>query len=152
MFAPARIALAITGAALLLAACAAPAPTRYELTSHSGLLLTASNAERLFAESITRRTASLVPARLDAPLTAITIKFPAYPRQAAIDGIEGDVMVEFTVDEAGLVRTPRSVRSPDPALSQAAEEAVATWQFERPTRNGQPTSIRVQIPLAFRLR
>ncbi len=68
-----------------------------------------------------------------------------YPRQAEEMGVEGTVMVEFRIDEAGAPREVRIVRSADPSLDDAALEAVdLAAPFESPGG-------RVRVPVQFTL-
>lgn len=63
---------------------------------------------------------------------------PEYPREAAIDGEQGVVLVAFTVGEDGHVLSARaSVPSPWPMLNQAAVRTVRQeWRFPAgPVRN-----------------
>ncbi len=76
---------------------------------------------------------------------------PEYPQAARRDGREGEVVVEFIVDEAGEVHTPRIVRSSDPMFEAPALAAVADWKFKPGRLNGVAVPVRMQVPVAFAL-
>ena len=79
---------------------------------------------------------------------------PRYPSTERRRGIEGRVMVAFTVDPSGRVQNARVSQSSGNAnLDRAALTAVRKWKF-RPARNGlgQPISCPMQAPVSFVLR
>jgi TonB family protein len=59
----------------------------------------------------------------------------------------GEAEIEFIIDEDGRPRLPRIRRSSTEEFGWAAATAVAQWVFERPTREGQPTQVRVIVPM-----
>lgn len=67
---------------------------------------------------------------------------PAYPRRAQQRGIEGFVIVEFTVTKQGTVRDPVVVEaSPQGIFEQAAIEAVLKFKYKPRVVNGEPTEV-----------
>lgn len=74
-----------------------------------------------------------------------------YPRLAREAGIEGQVVVQFIVNEQGRVQDAVVLRSPDEMLSRASLEAVNGLEF-RPGRNGGvAVKTRFAVPVTFRL-
>jgi TonB family protein len=71
---------------------------------------------------------------------------PKYPKAARKKKIEGQVVLEATIEPNGSV-SGLSVESGDVMLADAAVDVVRDWKFEPYTQNGQP--IRVQQNLAF---
>jgi protein TonB len=64
-------------------------------------------------------------------------EFPTYPRGAQKRGIEGFVVIEFTVDERGDVVAPRVIEaSPPGVFDSAALEAITSWKY-KPAMIGQ---------------
>jgi TonB family protein len=61
----------------------------------------------------------------------------------------GEVKIEFVIDRDGRVRLPRIVAASDPKLGWSAATAVAQWVFKAPTRGGEPTEVKVQMPMKF---
>lgn len=75
----------------------------------------------------------------------------AYPEGARRDGVEGTVVVEFVVDEAGRVTDPVVTQSPDPRLTEAALAAVRASRFTPGRHRGRPVRVRFGLPVTFRL-
>ena len=76
---------------------------------------------------------------------------PLYPFEAKRNGLSGEVLIEFTVDESGAVREPHVVRSSDRVFEEAALRAVARWQFEPGRRDGRIVRFRMALPMVFSL-
>lgn len=76
---------------------------------------------------------------------------PSYPFQARRDGMAGEVMVDFMVDEAGRVMDPRIVRSSHPIFDEPTLRAVTKWRFEPGRRDGKIVKFRMTVPVVFRL-
>lgn len=56
---------------------------------------------------------------------------PQYPRDAAMNQIEGFVTVEFTITETGSVTSPRVIDSKPPRVfDRAAMRAILRWKFK----------------------
>jgi protein TonB len=91
-----------------------------------------------------------LPTAFEEPPVPIFAPEPAYPGIAFEAGIEGTVLVEAVVTREGLVRQVR-VRQGNPILAESAAAAVRTWRF-RPARwNGKPVTVRIVVPVRFRI-
>lgn len=88
---------------------------------------------------------------LDNPPTARVRIPPDYPFSAKQAGLQGDVMVEFSVDETGRVYDPRVLKSSDRMFEESTLRAVQKWRFEPGKRNGRAVRFRMAIPVVFRL-
>src|SRR5687767_5016327 len=56
---------------------------------------------------------------------------PEYPRGALRRGVEGSVLLEFSVDGSGNVVSPRVIEArPRGVFEAAALEAMAKWKYE----------------------
>ena len=75
-----------------------------------------------------------------------------YPEIAQRVGIEGQVVVQFVVDERGNVMDPVVLRSPSELLSEAALTAVRESRFTPGQQRGRPVKVRFAVPVTFRLR
>lgn len=75
-----------------------------------------------------------------------------YPQATRRAGIQGTVLVSFTVTIAGGIDCVDVVASPHPDLSAAALVAVLPSRFVPATRNGAPAPVRMTVPVNFRLR
>lgn len=68
---------------------------------------------------------------------------PEYPRGAASRGIEGYVLLEFTVTSLGSVRDPVVVdASPPGVFDRAATAASLKFRYKPRVLNGQPVDVR----------
>jgi len=85
--------------------------------------------------------------RIPIPVKSIS---PAYPKELADRGVEGEVTVEFYINEDGAVRMPFVLGRPSTALANLAVGAVRQWAFEPPTRHGQPVLVHVRQLFRFK--
>jgi protein TonB len=77
---------------------------------------------------------------------------PQFPREALIKGIEGWVVVEFTIEPDGTVSDPRVVDSnPRRIFDRNAIRAIYKWKFKPRIVDGQPVARRATQRLDFTL-
>jgi protein TonB len=76
---------------------------------------------------------------------------PMYPFEAKRDGRCGAVTVDFVVNEAGEVISPRVAASTDSIFNEAALRAVARWRFEPGRKDGHIVRFRMSLPMVFTL-
>ncbi len=74
-----------------------------------------------------------------------------YPEAAREGGVEGRVVVQIIVTEAGEVTDAVVVQSPNPLLNAAALAAVEGSRFVPGTQRGDPVPVRFAVPIVFRL-
>jgi len=74
-----------------------------------------------------------------------------YPQSARQDGIEGRVIVEFTVDKEGNVRDVHIVRGVNSVLDKEALRVVEMARFEPGMIEGEPTEVKLSLPITFKL-
>ncbi|MCR9095424.1 MAG: energy transducer TonB [bacterium] len=78
---------------------------------------------------------------------------PRYPERAMARGVEGRVLIGFTIDPTGNVRSPEVLAAEPPnVFDRAAIEAVSQWKYNPQVRNGRPVErpgMKIAIP--FRL-
>jgi protein TonB len=78
---------------------------------------------------------------------------PQYPERAAQRGIEGRVLIEFTISKSGSVKDPKVIAyEPSKIFNRAAIKAVSQWKYNPKIEDGEPVEqkgIRISIP--FRL-
>ncbi len=75
---------------------------------------------------------------------------PQYPPEALLRGIEGEVVVEFTVAETGTVEDLRIIAAKPPRLfNREVINAVRRWQFRPAMENGKPVARRVRETVSF---
>ena len=90
------------------------------------------------------------PGELDTWPTPREAASPPLPESVRQQAISGTATIDFFIDESGRVRMPAIAGADDPALGVAAVDAVASWTFDPPTREGQPVKVRVKQPFHFR--
>jgi TonB family protein len=73
---------------------------------------------------------------------------PVYPAIAKSAQVQGDVVIEATIDEAGKVADARVVKS-IPMLDQAALDAVRQWEYQPSLLNGVPTPVVMTVTIKF---
>jgi len=71
-----------------------------------------------------------------------------YPRQALLDGTEGEVLIEFTVSADGQIKDVVIKSSSNRVFNRAALGAVQSGL----TCQGQGQDVRVQAPVSFKIR
>ena len=77
---------------------------------------------------------------------------PQFPREALVKGIEGWVVVEFTIEPDGTVSDPRVVESnPRRLFDRNAIRAIYKWKFKPRIVDGQPVARRATQRLEFTL-
>lgn len=70
-----------------------------------------------------------------------------YPREALLDGTEGDVVIEFTVTGNGQVRDPVIKSSSNRIFNRVSLRAVSELKCQ-----GQGRDVRVQAPISFKIK
>ena len=73
---------------------------------------------------------------------------PLYPAIAQSARVQGDVVIEATIDEGGKVADARVVKSV-PLLDQAALDAVRQWEYQPSLLNGVPTAVVMTVTVKF---
>ena len=74
---------------------------------------------------------------------------PEYPRRAAERSVQGDVVLEMTLNDRGEVSDARVVRGPD-ELRRAALEAVLNWHYSPEALEFQGHPGHAAVPAAAR--
>jgi len=64
---------------------------------------------------------------------------PQYPERAMQRGIEGRVLVEFTISKSGAVKNAKVIAAePKKVFNRAALKAVSQWKYNPKIENGKP--------------
>jgi protein TonB len=79
----------------------------------------------------------------------ISSVLPVYPLAARQTGVEGEVIVNTTIDKNGSVVGVHVISGP-PLLRQAALDALRRWKYDPSRLNGQPVAVEMQITIKFR--
>lgn len=100
--------------------------------------------------------ASLPATAQDAPgaTTVTAVQTPVqYPASAVAAGEEGTVLVDVEVDAKGQAHHARIHQSSGYTdLDAAALQSMKRWSFRPATRNGEPMTQRVVVPVTFQLK
>ena len=75
---------------------------------------------------------------------------PDYPREARDKGIEGDVLLQATIDTKGNLTNLKAVQG-DPILVKAAIDAVKKWRYRPYILKGEPVDVDTVIKIQFHL-
>jgi periplasmic protein TonB len=75
---------------------------------------------------------------------------PTYPREARDKGIQGDVILQATIDTKGNIASLKAVKG-DPILADASIEAVKQWKYKPFLLNGEPVEVETTILIKFHL-
>lgn len=77
---------------------------------------------------------------------------PSYPDSLRRQGIEGKVLLHIEVDETGgVVSVSVKESSGYAAFDESAIATVRRWRFEPAKRGRKPVSVRVTLPVVFRI-
>jgi len=94
------------------------------------------------------RPAGPQSARVVCPNYVQVMSSIAYPREALLDGVEGEVLIEFTVTAAGEIKNAEIKSSTNRIFNRVALTAVQA----KLTCQGQGQDVRVQAPVSFKIR
>lgn len=86
---------------------------------------------------------------LDRPLVATKTVNPAYTTDRQKEGLEGEVAVDFFIDEQGAVRMPSVQEQNHNMLGSLAVAALRQWTFEPPTMHGKPVLVKARQIFRF---
>jgi TonB family protein len=76
---------------------------------------------------------------------------PVYPQDLKDQGITGVVRIKAIISKTGDLLNPVVVNTVNPAMAQAALDAVKQWQYSPALLNGRPIEIMTSIDVAFEL-
>ncbi len=95
--------------------------------------------------SLTLAQAVLTPAWADgAERKVIKTKAPVYPRAAERRGIEGFVVLKYTVLASGEVSSPEVIEAtPEGVFDRAAIKAVSGWKYEAASADTPDVQIKI---------
>jgi TonB family protein len=125
-------------------ATAAPATESGPAPSVSRPTLDPANLALHFAPIAAVPTRTLEPSAAPQPLYTVA---PVYPPRALLDGIQGRVVVEFSLDAAGVPSELEVVDSSAGLFDAAALQALSSWRFAQPAVSGR----RYRQAFTFRL-
>lgn len=129
----------------LLSACATSTPPDYRV----GIPATPPQDRRTAEQTHAQQTAEIVLAGHDASPQVLKSRFPDYPQSWRNRGIQGQVIVHFTIGADGEVSSPSVVGSPPPELAEISLQAILQWKFKPALKDGKPVAVRAQQEFSF---
>lgn len=88
---------------------------------------------------------------LDSPLEVILQDPALFPVTLRDSHATGRAVVEFVIDEEGIVQGPRVVEATHEDFGYAAAQAIGQWQYRPPAHKGKPAIVRVRQTVEFAL-
>lgn len=88
--------------------------------------------------------------KLKGGLSALAQKIE-YPEEARQAGVEGNVIIQFVVDEQGNVIEPSVLRGIGAGCDREALEVVRQAEFEPGRQRGKPVQVKMSLPVRFTL-
>jgi serine/threonine-protein kinase len=85
------------------------------------------------------------------PPRAVQTAPAAYTPEALQQGIEGSVLLSVDIDEQGVPRRARVLRSLEPGLDRKAIESLAGWRFSPATEDGKAVPSTANVEVNFQL-
>lgn len=89
--------------------------------------------------------------QLDKPPAVKVRTAPRYPFEMKRRGIQGNVVVQFIVDEKGFVHDCVALNSTNPEFEGPAIDAVSQWRFKPGVKGGRPVACQMMMPIGFKL-
>jgi TonB family protein len=85
------------------------------------------------------------------PPRAVQTAAAAYTPEALQNGVEGSVLLSVDIDEQGIPRRARVLRSLEPGLDRKAIESLAGWRFTPATEDGKSVASTANVEVHFSL-
>ncbi|GAB5558851.1 MAG: hypothetical protein SynsKO_04980 [Synoicihabitans sp.] len=88
--------------------------------------------------------------QIDSGLKPISQRAPITPPTFRNTNQPKEVKVEFIISKDGTVELPVALEGSDAELAFAAVQAVSSWMFTIPRKDGAPVDVRAVVPIEFR--
>jgi TonB family protein len=141
------VTIIVLSLAVLIQASAAATSESEETVSAHWL---AQSAQSPPSQEPPAQTASSLPSD-STQLEVISAPQPDYPLEAAAKGLQGKVWIKLHISETGDV-VGTDIISGDPALAQAAANAMKLWKFKPFFKDGKPVKVSRNVPYEFILK
>jgi TonB family protein len=79
----------------------------------------------------------------------ISFEKPVYPDAARPEKLDGQVIVEVTVDREGKAIHPRILQSSSPVFDSPAFESAKTYRYKPATKDGKPVAVTMNLIMIF---
>ena len=84
-------------------------------------------------------------------LHRVSTPAPRYPQSMKSRRVQGVVRLAVVIGVDGSVTVAQVLRSPDPALTQSAEDAVRQWKYDPYLLNGRPVEVHMQTEIRYQM-
>ena len=130
-----------------------PAPPELNLAQNTRPDLDTGNVMPVFDDSLDLDASgpNVSTAATDSDIVPLVRVEPQYPERARQRGVEGWVVVEFTISAAGTVKSPRIIAyHPSTIFNRAALQAIRKWKYNPKIEEGVAVERPgVQVRLTF---
>jgi TonB family protein len=75
---------------------------------------------------------------------------PVFPGALRGEKSDGEAVIEFFIDRNGDVQLPRVISATKEEFGWAAAQAVSTWRFLPPRKDGKPVVTKLRAPITFK--
>ncbi len=114
-------------------------------------LLATAIAGALLLAACGKSSAPAAPAIAPTELAALDTPPPDYPLEVACAGVGGKAIFKVVVGTEGKpTQVTLTQSSGQPALDDSAQRKIPEWKFRAATREGQPVSRTIQVPVDFK--
>lgn len=77
--------------------------------------------------------------------------YPEYPIEARLKGVQGHVIVAYTVTARGDIQDIEILESPSPLLTKSVLRTLSRWKFQPSIKDGKAISVRLKEAIDFTL-
>lgn len=89
--------------------------------------------------------------QLDSVPLALYSPYPNIPSELIKRKKYNEVLIEFYLDEEGMVQLPKVISPEDDDLTWLLLTQVQRWQFQKPLKDGKPVITKLQLPISIGL-
>lgn len=87
--------------------------------------------------------------QLDSIPVALYSPYPNIPSELINSKKYKEVLIEFYLDEEGVVQLPKVISAENDDLTWLLLTQVQRWQFQKPLKNGKPVITKLQLPISI---
>ena len=123
-----------------------------EGTDKTELKIEDTNKIKKMPPSYIKKKKYYSPNELTKKPSIINLVKPHYPEKAKSLGIEGKVILEVDIDENGVIKSIKIIKSVGYGLDESAIETVKQYKFSPGEINGIKVPVKILLPINFQLR
>lgn len=124
---------------------------KYEITYEFGKqeIIQGKSAREIRKKLSNPKALFLSEKDLDAPLELLLQDPALFPIALCESNPAGRAIVEFVIDQEGIVQAPRVIEATHEDFGYAAAQAIGQWQYQPPIHKGKPAIVRVRQTVEF---